>query len=191
MSKLLQEHDPSVRIQQKSNQNLKFNNSYAQALYLSSLSVSRVQLSILYMVWVIGRMAGKPVLQTPGCSVSGGGVEGSDRWNIRCNPCTAPAGNPFQREKDHEIPLRWRASAARSYLLCINIMQHATDIVEGLQLMLMVFKSHDFISSPHLFPRRCYMLRIYAAARILSSIHPSGLKVYGRSDKRNLDFLNR
>lgn len=99
MSRLLQEHDPSVRIQQKCNQSSKFNNSYAQAVYLSSLSVSRVQLSILYMVQVIGRMAGKPVLQTPRCSVSGGGVQGFDRWNIRRNPCTAPAGPYFSERR--------------------------------------------------------------------------------------------
>jgi hypothetical protein len=66
--------------------------------------------------------------------------------------------NLFQREKDHEIHVRKRWSAARANLLCINIMQRAIDIVKGFKLMSMVLKSHDFISSPHLFPRRCRMI---------------------------------
>jgi hypothetical protein len=119
---------------------------------------------------------------------SGGGLQGFDRWNIRRNPCTAPAGPYFSERSITKYLLVRDCRPPEHKLICINIMQRAIDIVEGLKLMLVVLKSHHFISSPHMFPCRCRMICCEDMQQP-GCIEESGFRIGDSQDKRDKKAL--
>ena len=92
----------SVRVQQKSNTNLKFNSSCRNLLNLSSSRISRLTWKIWFVFQVFGRMAGNPAADANLHSI---GLWRAGDWR-----CTGISEfwmyHVFQREKAQEISYR-------------------------------------------------------------------------------------